>query len=223
MFILEQFCESLAEGDRKIVQEAIKMETLTHVTKLHLAGILGQYGLGVLPSKDKLENMLESLARYTVLVKPFRYLYNMRHPIADMAFQIFGHITELEFRAMLQRMVPTGMQVVANLHINYSRDEDGTLKALEERLPDYLQTFLVSLGKDQLTTFIRFVSGCEILPERILVEFNSEMAEELMIPTAHTCSVSLHLSRYFLTYQSFSSVMQNLLTNPELWARFDLI
>ena len=117
-------------------------------------GILGQCGLGVLPSKDNLEQVFESLARYTTLGKPFCYLYNTRHPIANMAFQLYGQITEQEFRAILQRMVPTGMQVVANLHIKYSRDEDGTLQALEERVFDYLQTIICNTPPERTSDWL---------------------------------------------------------------------
>eukprot|EP00112_Aurelia_sp_Birch-Aquarium-sp1_P014883 Seg3245.3 transcript_id=Seg3245.3/GoldUCD/mRNA.D3Y31 product="hypothetical protein" protein_id=Seg3245.3/GoldUCD/D3Y31 len=121
--MLQQFCESIGKGDGKIVREAIKMEVLTHEAKLHLAVILGQYGLDELPNKDNLEHVFESLAGYTVLINPFRYLSNLRHPIADMAFLLFSSIIEVEISAMLQWMLPTGMQVVTQLHVNNSRDD----------------------------------------------------------------------------------------------------
>ncbi len=83
--------------------------------------------------------------------------------------------------------------------------------------------FLTSLSRADLMVFLRFVSGAEIMPGSIIVEFNGESNQELMIPIAHTCATSIHLSRFFLAYESLATNLKNLIANPDLWARFDMI
>lgn len=93
----------------------------------------------------------------------------------------------------------------------------------EERFAGFLQMFLTSLPEVNLMVFLRFVSGAEIMPGSIIVEFNGESNQEQMIPTAHTCATSIHLSRFFLTYESLATNLKNLIANQNLWARFDMI
>eukprot|EP00794_Sanderia_malayensis_P004921 gene4921-5568_t len=219
--MLEQFIQSLDEGDKSLINTALTEAILTENTRIHLAAILGKYDLGVLPRKEKLKSILVSLARYVILVKPFFYLQNMRDPIAAAALKLIGKPKESDFCHLLQSLMPNGLQVVAKLSLNLS--DDAELQALESRVADYLQTFLVSLNQTDAATFLRFVSGSEILQATIRVEFNGEINEERMVPKANTCSCSLHISRYFLTFQSLSEIMKRLLANPELWSRFDMI
>ncbi len=145
----------------------------------------------------------------------------MRDPIAASALKLIGKPKESDFCHLLQSLLLNGLQVVAKLSLNLSDDVE--LQALESRVADYLQTFLVSLNQTDAATFLRFVSGSETLHETIRVEFNGEINEANMGLKANTCSCSLQISRYFLTFQLLYQNMKRILANPKLWSRVDMI
>ena len=86
-----------------------------------------------------------------------------------------------------------------------------------------LEDYIESLDEAKAAWFLKFVSGAEIPQLSILINFNSETASELMVPSSFTCSPCLHLSKYFTTYDSLATVMNNILKNEKLWCRFDNI
>ena len=61
--------------------------------------------------------------------------------------------------------------------------------------------------------FLRYVNGGECMPDEVVIEFNSENNKELMIPTVRTCSNTLSLSQYFLTYHNLKSMFEELWHN----------
>lgn len=222
--LFSEFMESLDEDDKFLVNTSLNVESeISEEVKIRLGAFLAKHDFGVIPKRETLMSTLQALSRYTTLVRPFFYLEAIRAPIIETAAKMFGETKEDEFRALLKSLVPTGVEVVSRLRFKYSGDDNQWRVPMEERVADFLQTFLVSLNQRDLLSFVRFVSGCEILPQSILVEFNSESNEEMMAPSAHTCSVSLHVSRYFLTYQSLESIFKNLLSNTTLWSVFDTI
>ena len=163
--MLEQFTQSLDEGDKSLINTALTEEILTENMRICLAAILGKYDFGVLPQKENLKNILVSLARYVKLVKQFFYLQNMRDPIAASTLELIRKPEESDFCHLLQSLLSNGLQVVAKLSLNLSDDVE--LQALESRVVDYLQMFLVSLNQTDAATFLRFVSGSKILQETI--------------------------------------------------------
>eukprot|EP00794_Sanderia_malayensis_P007518 gene7518-8351_t len=219
--IFNEFFLSLDEGDQHLVTAALDSAEISEEMKIQLGAFLATYDFGMIPNKDTLMGTLKTLSRYVTIIKPYYYLQAIRIPIEKIASKLFGEPTEEEFTTMLNSLVPAGVEVVSKLKFKYS--DNDTQYALEERVAGFLQTFLVSLGRNDIMSFVRFVSGCEILPASIQVEFNGESNEEMMIPSAHTCSISLHISRYFLTYQSLQSVFKNLLVNKRLWSSFDVV
>eukprot|EP00794_Sanderia_malayensis_P007613 gene7613-8453_t len=220
-FIFNEFFHSLDEGDQHLVTAALESDEISEEMKIQLGAFLATYDFGIIPNRNILMGTLRTLSRYVTIIKPYYYLQAIRIPIEKIASKLFVEPTEEEFTTMLNSLVPTGVEVVSKLKIKYS--DNDMQYALEERVAVFLQTFLVSLGRNDIMSFVRFVSGCEILPASIQVEFNGESNEEMMITSAHTCSISLHISRYFLTYQSLQSVFKNLLINTRLWSNFDVV
>ena len=222
--LLTEFVESLDEGDKLLVNGSLNVDSeISEEVKIRLGAFLAKHDFGVIPKKETLPGTLQALSRYTTLVRPFFYLEAIRAPIKEIATRMFGETTDDEFRALLKSMVPTGVEVVSRLRFKYSDEENEWRVPMEERVAHFLNTFLVSLNQRDLLAFVRFVSGSEVLPPSILVKFNSESNEEMMAPSAHTCSISLHVSRYFLTYQSLESIFKNLLSSTSLWSVFDTI
>ena len=127
---------------------------------------------------------------------------------APHTLKLFGHPTECDFEGLMAKLLPTAVEVVSIFNFKYTDDDFAQVH--EERVAGYLQMFLTSLSQEDLMVFLCFISGAEIMPASIIVEFNGESNEEQMIPTAHTCATSIHLSRFFLTYESLATNLKNL-------------
>ena len=112
----------------------------------------------------------------------------------------------------MEKKKPKGSDIVQTLAPSFS--EDFNYKFAEERSLTFLESFLEDLDNAGASTFMKYVSGCEIMQDRVRVEFNSETNAELMVPRANTCGVSINIFRFFLNQNQFSEVMGNLLGNP---------
>ena len=103
----------------------------------------------------------------------------------------------------------------------YSNDK--SLFGLEEKVYGYVERYIQSLSVENAATFMKYVSGAEMMQTLIFVTFNGNTSREMMIPTAHTCSVELEVSRFYFSFEQFKDSMDNILRNNFAWDRFDAI
>ena len=77
---------------------------------------------------------------------------------------------------------------------------DGHLFTHEMRVFEYLQRYVSTLNVELSKVF--WVTGMEVLRNYLSLKvlFNGEAQLENMVPRSNTCSSSLHLSRYFMSY-----------------------
>lgn len=78
----------------------------------------------------------------------------------------------------------------------------------EETVFDFLKVFLLTLASKSVETFLIIVTGEDIYSEELIdVDFNGEDREEFMLPSVHTCTRSLHLSRNIPAQIKFNALM----------------
>ena len=207
--------------DKSLIEEATTAEAFTDDMKNRLAAVLCNFGVHLLPSKSSLPEVLMSLGRYIAIIKPHFYISSMHTAIEEFQRGVFKDINQNSFKAILEGILPSGQQLIPRLLFQYS--DDPVAKALEETVAGFVESYLLGVNKEELSNFLEYVTGSEMLPESLRVEFNGQCNEESMIPTAHTCSMSLHVSRYFLSYSHFQTIMKNMLLSKGLWRRFDMI
>ncbi len=112
--LLTEFLESLDEGDKHLINTSLDGNTeLREEVKIRLGAFLAKYDYGVIPNKETLVETLQSLSRYTTLVKPYFYLHAIREPIKEIALKIFGQPLEDDFKDFLKSLIPTGIDVVS--------------------------------------------------------------------------------------------------------------
>eukprot|EP00112_Aurelia_sp_Birch-Aquarium-sp1_P016971 Seg3891.2 transcript_id=Seg3891.2/GoldUCD/mRNA.D3Y31 product="E3 ubiquitin-protein ligase TOM1-like" protein_id=Seg3891.2/GoldUCD/D3Y31 len=217
----ENFLLALDEMDKSLIDQATTTEAFSDDIKNRLAAVLCNFGVRVLPSEKSLPGVLMSLGHYIAIIKPHFYIASMHTAIEEFQRGVFKDINEPLFKAILEGILPSGRQLIPRLQFHYS--DDHIAKALEETVAGFVESYLLGVNKEELGNFLEYVTGSEMLPESLRIEFNGQCNEESMIPTAHTCSMSLHISRYFLSYNHFQTIMKNMLLSKSLWRRFDMI
>ena len=58
--------------------------------------------------------------------------------------------------------------------------------------------------------------------DKLKVLFNGEVELENMVPWNNPCSLLLHLSRYFMSCSPMKDILDNILSNRNLWQKLDL-
>ena len=136
---------------------------------------------------------------------------------------IFSSVAECYFCECIDKLKPSPQLLADCLRPEYS--DDPFMAAHEERVGEYLRKYVLSLAGIKLACFLKYVTGMDLFISDlcITVVFNSISEMERMVPTANTCSATLHMSRFFLSYITFEDIMNSLLKNRCFWDRFDLI
>ena len=189
--------------------------------KLAISRVLSYFELSSLPTTpSELQTVLESLATFILYVKPHHMLEFIRKGALSITSK-FEQCSDKDFLSYIEKQKPKGSDIVKILNPSYS--ENPNYRFAEETVVTFLEDFLEDLNHEDASTFMKYVSGCEMMRGSVRVEFNSETNVELMVPKAGTCGVSISISRFFLNQNQFSGIMSNLLANPSLWARFDSV
>ena len=132
--------------------------------------------------------------------------------LRKMELEVSPLLTETDYESFLALMInlkPTGNEIVKILTYNYS--DDGLLFGLEERVGGYLDDFLVTCTSTGAAMFLRYVTVGECMPGEVVIEFDIENNKEHTMPTVRTCSDTLILSRYFLTYYNLKSRFEDVM------------
>lgn len=123
---------------------------------------------------------------------------------------------------MISTLKPTAGDVIAIIKVNHT-PENPVAHAQEENVIDFLYTFIGALNDAMLSAFLRFVTGMDITPEELNVNFNGGLPSNMMYPQAATCGSTLILSRYYTTYETFAGPFNNLLMDEKQWNTFTIL
>ena len=219
--LMMSFLSSIQENERILLNDATSTtDSFDERMKLKIAAFFSFHEFPALPSPETIKESIHKVARYTILIKPCYYLCQIKE-IAPLHIQSWlDMLDEAIFQNYLARIRPSGVAIVPKLKPLYS--SDAICQVQEEVVYDYFVSYVSSLSLDTAALFLKFVSGFEVLGGIIFVDFHGEDKDEAMIPTAHTCTSTIHLSRYFLNQQSLSSHINNVLNHSQFW-QFDMI
>ena len=101
--------------------------------------------------------------------------------------------------------VPTAKKVIKCLNVNKKDDN-------EENFFKYLTKYIKSLSKDELSLFLRFITGGDLLPDIIEVEFSHR---EPRAPRARTCTSLLSISPTYSCFNELAEEFGHVLKSPE--------
>lgn len=218
VFIQKTFLNCLDISSQRNILKALESDVFDEELRMTLIAFFSCYETSSLPCPATIKTALEEAAEFALITKPFYMLHHMREGITNSPF--IG-LSEEAFEALMATLRPSGSDIVANLNLIHSGNPE--YYGLEERVGGYLENFLFTLTQEQAAIFMRFVSGDEKV-KKVNVEFNGALLEERMIPTANTCSVSLHLSRWIMSDEQLDKLFSFLfIYQQEHWNSFSVV
>ena len=217
--VRRSFLSCLSESDKSLVEKALNCQIFTNDFKLDIVNFLSKFNWHGIPTPHDFSIAIEKLAKFVAFVQPHYILHYVRKGVKSFVNPIEGQ-SENVFNQYVASIKPSGSEVADKLNPSFS--ESIPLRSAEERCFQFLEEYVRGLKEEDAAMFVKYVSGIEVLPGSIEVEFNSESREELMIPRVNTCSVSLVISRFFTTKKQLTKIMTHVLKNPSLWKRFDV-
>ena len=91
------------------------------------------------------------------------------------------------------------------------------MNAQQDTILDYLRRYIFSLDREELSKFLRFVTGSStIVTSRITLSFCSSDGLQ-RIARAYTCTGGLVVSTKYNTYFEFKQEFNSILQNSDIW------
>ena len=143
----------------------------------------------VIPTELNLEQKLVEMANYSQIIKPF-YILALLPVNASSINSCLSHLNESTFNICVH----------------------------EEAVFDVVYRYVAGLNVQDAGLFLKYLTGFEILIEYIYIDFNGEDKSERMIPSAHTCVNTLHVSRFILNYTYFKTLMDSVTKSDIGWS-----
>ncbi|XP_014674228.1 PREDICTED: uncharacterized protein LOC106814425 [Priapulus caudatus] len=200
------FLRVLSEDERAILKSAMADREYMMSVSGHLSVLraLGPHCSSQAPSPNNLQSVLTSVAETAVLLKPFWMWFQLHTGMRcypSLWMGLSGQVVE----QMFDRLRPTPAKVLECISSAHSDDTD--LQFAEYRVYGYLEQFISSLNAEKLERLLQFWTAADILLQvDLLVAYNSLQGTSIR-PIANTCSQTLQLSRFYVSYQDFKHNM----------------
>ena len=207
---------TLDDADRALINNIVTSGLIDGVKRLQVTSFLSNYEYTGWVTAQNMPDVIKEIAWYATIVKPFYFCGNIRLGVAEGThLSKLSTITETSFIDYIESLKPTGNRILDDIIVRYHDDEN--IKVYEEVVFGYFKEFLRSMSMEETKLFLKFVTGYEILKENVFVEFSGSDHLCMLLPTAHTCSNIIRLSRYFTSQKHFNEMMRKVLYNTDDW------
>jgi HECT-domain (ubiquitin-transferase) len=200
----------LNDDDRSLVDKAlVDFLGMSQTEKENLTTVFGAFGMYANPTARNVKQLLTSIARQQLVDLPAPFVDQMRMGVPGCHMDSFWSVlTVPAINVLFQMQLPTPEKVKAVMTA-----EEADLRQEQINCMYYLQQFVGRLDQEELSKFLHFVTGSSVMPENILVRFNT-LTGALRRPIAHTCTNVLELSSTYSSFQELKREFMSVLHNP---------
>ena len=215
--MLQSFQSYLSFHESGILREALskcdgQVKSFTRDMVFQLISILDQVGCRQTPQPSNLKQLIVQLAQHEFITKPLGAVRALHSGIPSSHHEFWKRLPIERLFVLYNALSATPKLVLEKLI------EPSAMKPEEQRVFTYLTSFIGNVSQEELTCFLRFVTGSSSLTaNKISVSFNN-MSGIGRRPISHTCSCVLELSTNYLSYLDFSNEFQQVLRSNESWA-----
>ncbi len=208
--LLTTFLDFLAPYEGEIISEALTEADHPDVKdfsqKSAVESILGRFGARKLPSKGNLRNLIRDIAELLFVIQPLPACHLMHSGIPPKHVEFWSSLTTDELYAMYQGMAVSAKRI-ANSFVEPSTYSNPN----EERVYGYLLQCIGNLPQEELSLFLRFVTGSSVFCNwPIYITFNG-LTGLARRPIAHCCTCMLELSSAYESFFEFNKEMKTVL------------
>lgn len=182
--VLEAFFQYVPDEEREIFQRAL--DDFTAVDLNELIDILDIYQCKVLPTALNFGTILHEISHKELIQQPSF--------VAECWRGILKPLQTVSLSDLYDTLQPTVKKVLNKL------SAPRNMNAVEEATVSHLKRFIRNLSKEELCSFLRFCTGCDLMyQDEIKIHF-SNLSGLGRRPIGHTCSCTLELPT---TYENF--------------------
>lgn len=202
--LLKSFQNYIAKDEEDIVSEALK----GNVDVDELIDVLDSFGCRKVPNKENVRELILEVAHKEMVQKPQYVADCWRLPLRSLKGKKEFSTTE-DLCNLYQRIKPTNRKVISMLKADPNNNS-------ERAALDFLKRFVRGMGEAQLSSFMRYVTGADVLcVPQISVQF-SALDGFARRPIAHTCGSLLELPSTYNTYPELREEFSNILAK-KMW------
>lgn len=196
--VLDSFMDFLPEETKNLLSQNSGQTSATMLANLSSELQLTE----ILKSLEDLNQQLDSVGRCHMVWKPLACLLQMTAGLQRASPTLWAGINEDVLVKYRKSLAPTVQSVLDSIRPNFTDERDGRMA--EERVANYLESFLWSCDGSMLRRFLIFSTASDVLfpHDSITVEFDSTIGMN-RAPRAMTCSKTLTLSRTYISQQEF--------------------
>ena len=175
-----------------------------------LLSMYSMFGFLEEPKAAEFEDQIKTIARSELVDKPATLVQLVRNGIPASHMDVFWNmLTVPMIEHLFECQMPTPSKVIGVLKV-----EKDYLEPVEEQTLYLLKQFLSNLDVDDLCTFLLFVTGSIVQPQKITISFTKLHGIERR-PIAHTCSNTLDLPITYTSYQDMKREFRSVLENSD--------
>lgn len=181
--------------------------------------MLSRFNCRQVPTLEDLRSTLLKVASYTFISQPYFAIRELKQGMLSAHPSLWKKCTKEVIIQAYAMLIPTPQRVLETI------TEPDFSSHQEQLVFDYLRRFILSLKKEDLCKFMRFITGkphCGLHP--ITIVYRKGDTEYTRRPTTHTCSTVLNLPLSYSseTFSTFFKEFHNILDNSFLWS-FDFV
>lgn len=211
--LLESFIDFLSSHESSKLRAAIveSRTTLTPDMRASLIDILSRFECREMPTSENVQRLVLTVARHIFLGKPLGVLYCLKSGVPKPYNEFWSSYSVEKMFSLYKSLNATTTSVLALM------DEPKDMNPAEQRIYNYLVSFVSSLKDDELRMFMRFVTGSSAMVAKpISLTFN-HLTGLARRPISHTCGCSLELSLAYSTFPEFELEFSRVLSSEFSW------
>ena len=196
--IIEDLLSFVSQTDRLVLQNSIDRFNDTPYDEL--LTVLARLGSSSLPTEQNFRSILIEIGEFEFLQKPFFCISTMREIIKNYIFPISFSLAD-----SLSQEITYGRLAQQMLSIPVNEEERKSWNSLN--------SFLREASVETLELFLRFSTGTNQIPARLISVDYQQMSEVARRPISHSCSLSLTIPSD-LNSEEMGNCLQNYLSKP---------
>ena len=216
--VIESFADYLSTYESSVVGNALSLVNsglpFSNELTSKLIEILSRMGCCEVPKLSNFKALIAEVASFNFVTKCMGAIYAFHSGIPASHHSFWKDFTVEEFHKLYKTLIATPQRVLGLL----TEPDCGT--AAQGRVFGYLTTFIGDMKQQELSSFIRFVTGNSVLiAKEITVTFNN-LSGLARRPTSNTCTSTLHLPFTYGSYQEFANEFFTVLRSDvcSVWA-----
>ena len=173
--------------------------------------LLSRFGCRQVPTHHNLQRLVVEVAKHEFMTRPLIALYGLQSGVPVPHHPFWQQFSVDDLYAIYKELIAVPADVIHNIEV--PKD----MNSAQESVFGFLTRMIGSMKQDELSNFLRFVTGsCVPMEEHIHVTFNS-LSGVARRPIAHTCGCRLELPSTYVTYIEFESEFKAILSSEYAW------